>query len=79
MHYQADDFEQRTLNKTVSTTQTDKKAYARKGKNLVAFNAKKIFFKSRRKFKIYFLLSKSVSLGLHFYNYIFLYNFKREW
>ena len=38
------------LNKAVSTIQTERKVHARKGKSLVAFNAKKIFFKSCKTF-----------------------------
>ena len=51
--------EERRLNKTMSTTQTDDIAHARKGKSLVVFNAKNIFH-ILQKFKIYLLLSKSV-------------------
>ena len=39
----------------------DNKAHARKGKSLAEFSAKKIFFKSCRKFKIYFLLDIKIS------------------
>ena len=59
------------MNKNMSTTYADNKGHERKGKSLAAFNTKKIFFKSCKKFKIYFLLSKTSFLQLHFYNYTF--------
>ena len=49
-----------------------KTAHARKGKNFVASNAKKIFFKYCRKFKTYFLVCVKISYFLlHFYKCTF--------
>ena len=73
--------EQRRLNKTVSTTIcTDNKTHIRKDNSLVALNAKKIFFKSCRKFRMYFLLSENQ----FFCRYTFIithfhYNLLMEW
>ena len=58
---------------------TDEKAHTRNGDSLVAFNGKKIFVKSCRKFKIYYLLRKSVvcrytSIITHSFH-----NFEMEW
>ena len=54
------------MNKGDLTNDNDNKAHARKGKSLVEFSAKNIFLKSCRKFKVYFLLSKSVFCPLPF-------------
>ena len=51
------------------TNNNDNKVHARKGKSLIEFNAKKIFFKPYRKFEIYFLLSESVFCPLQFKPY----------
>ena len=57
---------QRKLRKTVSTTQTDNKAHARKGKTLVALNAN---LAENLKFTFYSV--KTGVLRLHFYNCTF--------
>ena len=54
------------MNKGDFTNDKDSKAHPRKGRSLLEFNANKIFFKSCRKFKIYFLLSKLVVCPLPF-------------
>ena len=54
------------MNKGDLTNNNDNKGHARKGKSLIEFNAKKLFFKSCRKFQIHFLPSKSVFCPLQF-------------